>query len=86
LSIWWRIEREPGRAEHLVFSWRERSTTALDEQDLNAITRKGGFGTKLLDATMRVELGGSITTSPDKFGIDVTIRVPYERVKVGQQA
>jgi CHASE1-domain containing sensor protein len=86
LSIWWRIEREPGKAEHLVFSWRERSTTALDEQDLNAITRKGGFGTKLLDATMRVELGGSITTSPDKFGIDVTIRVPYERVKVGQQA
>jgi hypothetical protein len=35
---------------------------------------------------MRVELGGSITTSPDKFGIDVTIKVPYERVKVGQQA
>jgi CHASE1-domain containing sensor protein/two-component sensor histidine kinase len=82
LDIRWRIERAPGSPEHLVFSWRERSAKPLDEQDLNALAKKGGFGTRLLDATMRVELGGSITTSPDEFGIDVTIRVPYERVKV----
>ena len=81
LDIWWRIEPGAKGLRSLVFSWRERNETPLDEQNSNALTRKGGFGTKLLDATMRVELGGSITIVPDEYGIDVTISVPYDRVK-----
>lgn len=85
LDIWWRIERGEGKAETLVFSWQERSGTPLGDQKSNALARKGGFGTKLLDATMRVELGGSITIVPDEYGIDVTINVPFERVKASHQ-
>ena len=85
LDIWWRIERGQGKREELIFSWQERSSTPLGEQKSNALARKGGFGTKLLDATIRVELGGSITIVPDEYGIDVTINVPFERVKASHR-
>lgn len=85
LDIWWRVEPDLDKQEMLVFSWRERGNTPLDEQDSNALARKGGFGTKLLDATMRVELGGSISIVPDEYGIDVTIKVPCERVMAEHQ-
>lgn len=86
LDICWRIERDAGKQELLVFSWRERSKTPLDEQNSNALAQKGGFGTRLLDATMRAELGGSIAIVPDEHGIDVTIKVPHERVKANHKA
>lgn len=81
LDIWWRIQPDANRQKSLIFSWRERSQTPLDDHDSSALTQKGGFGTKLLDATMRVELGGSLQIIPDEYGIDVTITVPYERVR-----
>lgn len=85
LDICWQIERDAEGQELLVFSWRERSKTPLDEQNSNALAQKGGFGTKLLDATMRAELGGSITIVPDAYGIDVTIKVPCERVRTNHR-
>lgn len=85
LDIWWRIEPDAKGVTSLIFFWRERNETPLDEQNSNALARKGGFGTKLLDATMRVELGGSIAIVPDEYGIDVTITVPYDRVKASFQ-
>lgn len=85
LDIWWRIETDARGVTSLIFFWRERNETPLGEQDSNALARKGGFGTKLLDATMRVELGGSIAIVPDRYGIDVTITVPYDRVKASFQ-
>lgn len=86
LDIWWRVEQNAQKQEDLIFSWRERSEAQLDEENSDALARKGGFGTKLLDATMRVELGGSISIAPDEYGIDVTIKVPYARVTVDYQA
>jgi len=80
LDIWWRVEPNAEDQNQLIFSWRERSETELDAENSDALTRRGGFGTKLLDATMRVELGGSISITPDAHGIDVTITVPYARV------
>ncbi len=85
LDIWWRVEPDANKRESLIFCWRERSDTPLDEQNLSALARKGGFGTKLLDATMRVELGGSINIVPDEYGIDVTITVPFDSVKASFQ-
>lgn len=85
LDIWWRIERGKGGPESLVFSWQERSSTPLDEQNSNALAQKGGFGTRLLDATMRVELGGTIAIVPDEYGIDVMIKVPFARVKANHR-
>ncbi|WP_412049520.1 CHASE domain-containing protein [Hoeflea sp. Naph1] len=80
LDISWSIDTASPTGKQLVFIWRERSEVPLDQQDSDALAQKGGFGTKLLDATMRVELGGSITTIPNQHGIDVTIRVPHARV------
>lgn len=85
LDIWWRVRADAKKQKTLIFSWRERSETPLDEQNSSALAKKGGFGTKLLDATMRVELGGSITIVPDDYGIDVTIEVPYDRVMADYQ-
>ena len=80
------VEQNAEKQEDLIFSWRERSEAQLDEENSDALARKGGFGTKLLDATMRVELGGSISIAPDEYGIDVTIKVHYARVTVDYQA
>jgi len=85
LDIWWKVEADANRQKSLIFSWRERSETPLGEQNTSALAQKGGFGTKLLDATMRVELGGSIIIVPDDYGIDVTIKVPYDRVMADYQ-
>lgn len=79
LHIAWDIQRN-GKATELVLHWLENNAEPLDAQDVDALVRRGGFGTKLLDATMRVELGGSITTSPRESGMEVTISVPYDCV------
>ena len=80
LAIRWRLEENGDNQDTLVFTWRERGSKALDQQNSDGVAKKGGFGTKLLDATMRRELGGSITIAPDEFGIDVTISVPKQQV------
>jgi CHASE1-domain containing sensor protein/two-component sensor histidine kinase len=85
LDIEWFVDPGRDNRSDLVFKWSERSVEPLDAQDNDALVNKGGFGTKLLDATMRIELGGSITTEPGDFGIDVTIRVPYDRVAAKQR-
>lgn len=85
LNIEWFVEPGAHNRSDLVFKWSERSVEPLDAQDDDALLNKGGFGTKLLDATMRIELGGSIITKPGEYGIDVTIRVPYERVAAEQR-
>lgn len=80
LEISWRVEANASGEKELVFCWRERGDEPLASQDSDGLAKKGGFGTKLLDATMRGELGGSITTVPNEYGIDVTITVPCARV------
>ncbi|MDF1606923.1 CHASE domain-containing protein [Hoeflea sp. YIM 152468] len=85
LEIRWQAEPSSTSPQTLIFSWRERSEQPLGEKDSAALARKGGFGTKLLDATMRVELGGSLDIVPDSHGIDVIIRVPYGRVVTDRQ-
>lgn len=80
LDIAWCIRSQPGKTAELVLTWSERSPEPLDAQDADALGGKKGFGTKLLDATIRGELGGSITSVKSEYGIDVTIRVPYDRV------
>lgn len=85
LDIRWQVEPSSANPRNLTFSWCERSEQPLGEKDSDALARKGGFGTKLLDATMRVELGGSLDIVPDSHGIDVTINVPYARVSADHQ-
>lgn len=80
LHIEWKVKRPRKAPSELFLKWSESSVEPLDTGNVDALVGKGGFGTKLLDATMRVELGGSIETEPNDHGIQVTIRVPHERV------
>lgn len=80
LDVSWTLTNPTGQQRELVLNWSERSEMALEPQDPDAGAPKSGFGTRLLDATMRIELGGSIASVPDPHGIDVTIKVPYANV------
>ncbi len=81
LEISWFIQDMPGETENLVLKWSERSVDRLEVREGAAAEKGSGFGTRLLDATMRIELGGSIESVRNDHGIDVTIRVPHDRVK-----
>ncbi|MDP2121873.1 MAG: CHASE domain-containing protein [Hoeflea sp.] len=80
LDIAWTVTWSRGNKADLVLTWSERSEEPLVAQGAEAPLSKGGFGTKLLDATIRGEMGGSITSVKTEYGINVTISVPYERV------
>lgn len=80
LKVSWSIERANKKPTELVLNWSEVGSEPPTADDMAALAKKGGFGTKLLDATIRVELGGSITTVPNENGIEVTIRVPCDKV------
>lgn len=80
LDVSWALKNATGKQRELVLNWSERSEMPLEPQDPDASGQKSGFGTRLLDATMRIELGGSIASLPDPYGIDVTIKVPYANV------
>ena len=80
LDVSWAVESGQGKQRDLVLVWAERNEQPLEAQEPEEPSRKGGFGAKLLDATMRIELGGSIETTRGDHGVKVTIRVPHERV------
>ncbi|OCW56940.1 CHASE domain-containing protein [Hoeflea olei] len=80
LNIAWSIKPLPGKKADLVLTWSETSPEPFDAQEVEPLGTKTGFGTKLLDATIRGEMGGSITSVKSERGIDVTIRVPFDRV------
>lgn len=90
LDIAWTIPSKQGKNAELILTWSERSEEPLDIEESEALPGKGGFGTRLLDATIRGELGGSITSIKGEYGIDVTISVPYDQVtsrpKTGKSA
>ncbi|MCL6705854.1 CHASE domain-containing protein [Pseudomonas sp. R2.Fl] len=69
LSIVWSIERREGRP-HLVLDWRERTRVDLDK------IGKTGFGTRLIDASIRLELGGEIRRDVAADRLDIRITFP----------
>ena len=84
LDISWSVVPTASHKDaELILIWSERSEEPIKKDGGGEATGKGGFGTKLLDATMRVELGGSIATVHSEYGVDVTISVPYARVMAG---
>ena len=80
LDVEWTITWQRGKEDDLILTWSERNEEPLTAPMADAAPGKGGFGTRLLDATIRGELGGSITSVKNEYGIDVTISVPYDRV------
>jgi len=80
LDIAWTVTWQRGKQTDLILTWTERNEKPLDAPMADVLPGKGGFGTRLLDATIRGEMGGSISSIKSEYGIDVTISVPYDRV------
>lgn len=70
LHVRWRIEGT-GKGRSLVLDWRESG------RPTEAPTRTG-FGTRLIDANIRLELRGEITRRYGPDGLAITLRVPLE--------
>lgn len=72
IGIGWTIE--PGAAgERLVLDWTEAGATCVSPP---ATT---GFGTKLIDSSIRMELGGTVERDWRPQGLAIRLAVPLER-------
>lgn len=80
LSVRWKLDTF-GNDRSLVLNWVERC--ANDEAEIQPADApaKTGFGTKLIDATMRIELGGVIKRDLGAGGLEVSITVPLKKVQ-----
>ena len=67
LTVAWRIEAE-GTRRMLCLDWREEGNAPV------AASERKGFGTRLIDATVRAELGGSIERTFSPNGLFVRLR------------
>jgi len=69
LKIRWRLEGSQ-RKRKLVLDWQETSQGPIAPPD------KTGFGTKLIDLSIKRELGGEITRDFNLNGLKVSIAIP----------
>ncbi len=72
LKVEWRVSGNR-RARNLHLNWHETSPNP------NAPTAKKGFGTKLIEANVRGELGGKIERDFTETGLSVSIDMPLKR-------
>lgn len=69
LSVSWDIVRE-GKATKLLLDWHETSAVPPEEPS------GSGFGTRLIDANIRGELGGTIERAFPSTGMTVRLTIP----------
>ncbi len=69
LSVSWKLSGERSR-RRLVLNWRERGSGKLTEPE------RIGFGTKLIEANIVRELGGTITRRFPDDGLEIEISIP----------
>jgi CHASE1-domain containing sensor protein len=72
MQITWKIKKLPKRKRGLSIVWREY----FDGEKPETASTGGGFGTKLINANIVGELGGSFDRSFDEKGMIVKIDVP----------
>ncbi|WP_158284924.1 CHASE domain-containing protein [Hoeflea marina] len=82
LSVRWVFETA-GNDSNLVLNWTERCENEIPETQAVVGGRAGGFGTRLIDATMRIELGGTIERNLGPRGLTVAITVPVKKIQPG---
>lgn len=75
MQITWKIKKLPKRKRGLSIVWREY----FDGEKQKVASTGGGFGTKLINANIVGELGGSFDRSFDEKGMVVKIDVPLSR-------
>lgn len=77
LDVSWTLDEEGGA---LVLLWRERGGPPAREA-----TRRG-FGSRLVSAVVRDQLGGALRQEWDATGLTVEMRIPLPRVRAGDPA
>lgn len=70
LTISWKIDRSPDRGRELRFIWDEWTGVRCEPP-----TRRG-FGARLIDTSVGIELGGSIDRDFHDNGLTITLRFP----------
>lgn len=74
LAVDWQVTND-NRSSHLVLDWRENSTSAARP------TGHEGFGTRLINANIKGELGGTIDRNLTSSGLWVHMRIPMQKAK-----
>ena len=86
LSVDWKIRKQQGHGGWLELEWLETATGMMGSETAAAPgVRKGGFGSRLIDATMRIELGGEIERDRADGRWLVRIHVPLEKAAAKDQ-
>jgi PAS domain S-box-containing protein len=77
LSVEWAVEEQAGM---LSLRWRERDGPPARPPG------RSGFGSRLLAATVRDQLGGTLTQDWEEDGLTIAMRLPLSRVRSGERA
>jgi two-component sensor histidine kinase len=76
LSVEWAVDEPAGM---LSLHWRERGGPPARPP------ARSGFGSRLLSATVRDQLGGTLTQDWEEEGLTIAMRLPLSRVRSGQR-
>lgn len=87
LSVDWKLTGSGREGRQLELEWRETSTGSIIEGiGTEGTGGKGGFGSRLIDASMRIELGGEVVREKGPKLWYVKITVPAHRIIAKDQA
>lgn len=70
LEVAWHLAPRPGGGEELMLCWREKARVPIKAPE------RIGFGTRMIDANVRHELGGEIERDYAPDGLKVVITIP----------
>lgn len=71
LAVAWSLGRSPGGETMLRLSWEETGGPALDR-----VPARRGFGTRVIDGTVRGQLGGELSVEWRSAGLRCTLEIP----------
>lgn len=76
VSIQWRVEDQDG-TQWLHLEWTEQNEAlAITEPE----HEQSGFGSRLIQSAVRLQLGGEMETKWKPHGVAITLRIPVDRI------
>ena len=70
LEVAWHLAPRPGGGEELALRWREKARVPIKPPE------RVGFGTRMIDANVRQELGGEIERDYAPDGLRISLTIP----------
>lgn len=81
LRITWSLDRPTGtQAPEVVIDWRESFAVEEGDADQGGGTSPRGFGSRLIEASLKGELSGSIERTLREDGLHIVLRFPVDAV------